>query len=83
MGPVDTWGDLYIDDNGTIKAIAGIGSSNVGTYVVILNNDTEFIGNFQMKIILEPGQYYLRVSHENDDSEPGTYEVRVAPEKID
>ena len=82
-GGTDTWGDLYLDDNGTIKAIAGIGSASTGTHVSILPDGSEFIGNFHMKIVLDPGKYYLRVSHEKEGAPAGTYQVFVAVEKLD
>ena len=69
-GEIDTWGDLYLDDNGTIKPIAG--ASGVG-FVVVLDDGT-FEGNFYISLVLEPGEYYLRIAPETEGV-TGTYSV--------
>ena len=69
-GETDTWGDLYLDDNGTIKPIAGAGG--VGFFFV--TDDGPFEGNLYMSLVLEPGEYYLRVAPETEGV-TGTYTV--------
>lgn len=69
-GQTDTWGDLYLDDNGTIKPIAGAGG--VGFFVA--TDDGSFEGNLYMSLVLEPGEYYLRVAPETEGV-TGTYTV--------
>jgi len=71
-GETDTWGDLYLDDNGTIKPIAGAGG--VGFFVV--TDDGSFEGNLYMRLVLEPGEYYLRVAPETKGV-TGTYTVEA------
>ena len=63
-GETDTWGDLYkVEDDGSIKAIAGTGK-------------WADRGNFAIQGILEAGIYYLRVSAEKGGA-AGTYRVKV------
>ena len=62
-GDTDTWGDLYLDDNGSIKAIAGTGR-------------WADRGNFAIQGNFEAGTYYLRVSAEQG-GKAGTYQVSV------
>ena len=72
FGETDTWGDLFLDDNGTIKPIAGAGG--VGFFVV--TDDGSFEGNLYMSLVLEPGEYYLRVAPETEGV-TGAYTVEA------
>ncbi|MYC72288.1 MAG: hypothetical protein F4X17_16415 [Gemmatimonadetes bacterium] len=71
-GPSDTWGDLYLDDNDSIKPIAGTGDG-----VTTIVDGREFTDNFSFEMVLEPGDYYLRVVPEKE-GDTGTYSIRVA-----
>ena len=62
-GEADTWGDLYKYDGDMIEAIAGTGR-------------WADRGNFALQMVLEPGDYYLRVTPENS-GDTGTYQIRV------
>ena len=70
-GTTDTWGDLYLDDNGTIRPIAGSGGTG---FVVVLDDGGTFEGNFYITRVLEPGEYYLRIAPQTEGV-TGTYSV--------
>ena len=78
-GQTDTWGDLYLDDKGTIKPIAGAGDG----LIFIIPSGGEFKGNFSLDLVLDPGEYYLRVSPEKEGEKGGSYKVMVAAHTLE
>ena len=67
----NTWADLYrVDAAGGIRPIAGSGD---GVTVVIDGQD--YTQNFFFDMVLDPGDYYLRVVPEGGST--GTYSLRV------
>ena len=73
-GLTDTWGDLYLDDKGTIKPIAGAGDGLIQR----TPDGGEFRGNFHLDLVLDPGEYYLRVIPEKEGEKGGSYRVMVS-----
>ena len=78
-GLTDTWGDLYLDDKGTIKPIAGAGDG----LIFIIPSGGEFRGNFHLELVLDPGEYYLRVSPEKEGETGDSYRVMVSAHTLE